>query len=217
MTSHLSKQDGRGAGSWSLKQQLFALVFCCVPLDELFWIARLISAPFSLLCHWQVSSCTPPAKPSLLSHLLLFFSLLPRLKGEGVKGCWKYILWAMPFLSAVLLKPNLLSWQVREIISAGNYNWRRGGCSGQWHRGCKGREGGRLKPIYPMVRHRSTHFQLPCPHPQTNPDWKCWSILREGLWAVPSHSSCSSPCWHSDPITASGKDWWGGWFSILWI
>lgn len=36
MTSHLSKQDGRGAGSWTLKQQLFALVFCCVPLDVLF-------------------------------------------------------------------------------------------------------------------------------------------------------------------------------------
>lgn len=32
MTDHLGKQGGRGAGIWALKQQLFALVCCCVPL-----------------------------------------------------------------------------------------------------------------------------------------------------------------------------------------
>lgn len=159
MTDHLSKQDGRGADSWTLKQRLFALVFCCVPLDVFFWIARLISVPFSLFCHWQVSSCTPPAKASLPSHLLPFLSPLIKVK----RGRCQRLLEihplgnVLPVCHVVKTKhPFCPSWQVREIISGGNYNWRERGCSGQWYRGCKGREGGRLKHIYPMVRHRST-------------------------------------------------------------
>lgn len=65
------------------------------------------------LSHSPVTGRFPPA---LLQQRLLYPATyspschhLSRLKGEGVKGCWKYILWAMSFLSAMLLKPNLLS------------------------------------------------------------------------------------------------------------
>lgn len=144
MTDHLSKQDGRGADSWTLKQWLFALVFCCVPLDVLFWIARLISVPFSLFCHWQVSSCTPPAKASLPSHLLPFLSPLIKVK----RGRCQRLLEIhplgniLPVCRVIKTKPPFCpSWQVREIISGGNYNWRERGCSDQWYREGE-REGG---------------------------------------------------------------------------
>lgn len=49
----------------------------------------------------------------------------------------------LPVCHGIETKPHFCpSWQVREMISGGNYNQRREGCSGQWHRAVKGQREG---------------------------------------------------------------------------
>lgn len=206
MTDHLGKQGGRGAGIWALKQQLFALVCCCVPL-VLFWIARLVSVPFSLFCHRFL--------PALLQPGLLYpttCSSSPGQKGKVSKVARNTSSGQCPSCHVIETKPPFCpSGWVRDMISAGNYSWRRGGCPAQWHRGCEGREGGRLRdtstaPIFTC--HVLAHRQA-----QTENAGAFWG--KDAGQCL--HSSCSSPCCHSDPISASGKDWWVGWFKTLWL
>lgn len=177
MTDYLGKQGGRGAGIWALKQQLFALVCCCVPL-VLFWIARLVSVPFSLFCHRFL--------PALLQPGLLYpttCSSSPGQKGKvsKVARSTSSILWAVSFLPCCWNQTSFLSiwasqrhdlsWELqlkkrRVPCSVAQRLWRERGREAQGH------------------IHR-THFHLPSPCPQTSPNWKCWSILGEGCWAVP--------------------------------
>lgn len=152
------------------------------------------------LSHSSVTGRFPPA---LLQQRLLYPATyspschhLSRLKGEGVKGCWKYILWAMSFLSAMLLKPNLLSVPLgrsEKLSQVGATTEEKEGALLSGTERERGREAQAHLP-YGQAQTHHAHFHLPCPHPQTNSDQKCWSILREGRCAVPSHSSCSSLC-----------------------
>lgn len=141
------RQDGRAEGTWTFKHWLLALVACCVPLDLLFWIARFKAVPFSLFCHWQVSSCASLARASQPSHSFLFHSPLTKVK----RGRHQRMPEIGPLGSIVpvchVIKPNppfCPSWQNREINSDGNYNWRGGGCWpwDQWYRFWKGGKGG---------------------------------------------------------------------------